>query len=76
MPDLGDHVAVHHLTTPDLGTGMIDFSRTADHLELGRRAAAELLEDLHAAEAAAIAPSDPTDPSRPPRFWDRFNRAA
>lgn len=68
MPDLGPGVEVHHLTAPDLNTGMIDFSRTTEHLAIGRRSAAELLESLG------------TDPSpgatRPPRFWDRFSRAA
>lgn len=68
MPDLGPGVEVHHLTAPDLNAGMIDFSRTAEHLAIGRRSAAELLESLG------------TDPSpgatRPARFWDRFSRAA
>lgn len=68
MPDLGQHVTVHHLSAPDLGTGMIDFSRTADHIALGRRSAAELLESLHAAT--------PVEPPRPHRFWERRKAAA
>ncbi len=50
MPDLGPGVEVHHLTAPDLGTRMTDFSRTADHLALGRSAAADLLERLACTE--------------------------
>ena len=68
MPDLGPGVEVHHLSAPDLCTGMIDFSRSAEHLALGRRAAADLLETLDGRPVA--------DPVRPQRFWDRFSRAA
>ena len=69
MPDLGSGVEIHHITTPDLGTGMIDFSRTAEHIAMGNRAASALVATLR----------DPIPPSpvvRPARFWDRFNRAA
>lgn len=37
--DLGPGVEVHHLRTDDLGTRMHDFSRTRDHVALGREAA-------------------------------------
>jgi NTE family protein len=46
VPDLGPDVEVHHLLTADLGTRMTDFSRTTEHLALGRRAAATLLDRL------------------------------
>ncbi|MFL6062804.1 MAG: patatin-like phospholipase family protein [Marmoricola sp.] len=68
MADLGPAVEVHHLTAPDLGTGMTDFSRTADHLALGRRVAAELLEQM----ASVV----PVRAGRGARFWDRLHRAA
>jgi len=67
MPDLGPGVEVHHLTAPDLATGMIDFSRTAEHLALGRRVAHDLVESLGMHAPAAV---------RQPRFWDRFSRTA
>jgi NTE family protein len=67
MPDLGPGVEVHHLTAPDLSVGMIDFSRSAEHLAIGRRSAAELVENLG---------TDVTPPTRTQRFWDRFSRAA
>lgn len=55
-PDLGALVAVHRMTTPDLGAGMTDFSFTARHIADGRAAAQRLLEELAApAAAAAIA---------------------
>ncbi|MEI5676537.1 MULTISPECIES: patatin-like phospholipase family protein [Nocardioides] len=41
--DPGPGVEVHHLRAPDLGTRMSDFSRTRDHLALGREAALEHL---------------------------------
>lgn len=44
--DLGPGVEVHHLRTPDLGTRMNDFSRTRDHLDLGREAALAHLAEL------------------------------
>jgi NTE family protein len=67
MADLGAAVEVHHLTAPDLGTGMTDFSRTADHLALGRRVAADLVEGL---------PEPVPAHGRAHRFWDRLHRAA
>jgi NTE family protein len=70
MPDLGPGVAVHHLSVPDLGTRMTDFSRTAEHLELGRRAAAELLDRLEPAPVVR------RPPGRHHRLRDLFGRAA
>lgn len=46
FPDLGPGVEVRHVHTADLGTRMTDFTRTADHLRLGRRAASEVLEQI------------------------------
>jgi NTE family protein len=66
MADLGPSVEVHHLTAPDLGTNMTDFTRTADHIALGRRVAADLVEHLA---------SSPSRTGRA-RFWDRLHRAA
>lgn len=43
LPDLGPDVEVHHLRAPDLGTRMVDFSRTREHVALGRRAVERLL---------------------------------
>ncbi len=44
VPDLGPAIEVHHLRTEDLGVRMHDFSRSSDHLDLGRRVVDELLE--------------------------------
>ncbi len=46
LPDLGAEVEVHHLSAPDLGTRMRDFTRTTEHLALGRRSAGQLVERL------------------------------
>jgi NTE family protein len=70
MPDLGPDVEVHHLTAPDLGTRMTDFSRTAEHLALGRAAAADLLERLARTEAL------PRSGARSHRLLGLFGRAA
>jgi len=70
MVDLGPDVAVHHLNAPDLGTRMTDFSRTAEHLALGRKAAADVLEQLARAEVPADVPG------RPHRLRTLFGRAA
>ncbi|MEO5651668.1 MAG: patatin-like phospholipase family protein [Marmoricola sp.] len=48
QPDLGSGVAVHRITTADLGVKMTDFSRTADHIADGRSAAMALLTQLAA----------------------------
>jgi NTE family protein len=69
MVDLGPGVTVHHLTAPDLGTRMTDFSRTAEHLAIGRKSAAELLEHLTRTEVPAHA-------VRPHRFRTLLRRAA
>ena len=52
--DLGPEVAVHHLQAPDLGTRMTDFSRTREHLALGRRAAATLLDRFADDDVSAV----------------------
>jgi len=44
----GDEVVVHRLSCPDLGARLVDFSRTDEHIALGRRAAHELLDGLEA----------------------------
>ena len=74
MVDLGPGVEVHHLRTPDLGTRMTDFSRTAEHMALGRRAAADLLEGL--ARAHADGTARPAAPTRHPRLRELVGRAA
>lgn len=51
--DLGPDVAVHHMQAPDLGTRMTDFSKTREHVALGRRAAATLLDRLAEDELSA-----------------------
>lgn len=68
MADLGAQVAVHHLTAPDLTTGMTDFSRTAEHLALGRRSAAALVDEMPPSASPSL--------RRSHRFWDRLHRAA
>jgi len=69
LADLGPGVVVHHLSAPDLGTGMTDFTRTADHIALGRRAAADLLVSLDRSPVVVA-------PGRAQRRWGRFSRAA
>lgn len=46
LAPLAPGITVHHLRCPDLGVRLLDFSRTAEHLALGRRAAEEALADL------------------------------
>jgi NTE family protein len=70
LADLGPGVEVHHVHTPDLGTRMTDFTRTTDHLRLGRRAADDVLARI------AHQPAPPQPPSRSRRLWDRFAHAA
>jgi len=70
IPDLGPDVEVHHLQTRDLGTRMTDFSRTAEHLALGRTAAASLLDRL--ADDTRVRPPA----ARHHRLRDLFGRAA
>lgn len=50
--DLGAAVTVHHLQGPDLGIRMNDFSRTREHLALGRRVAERLLDSMALSAAA------------------------
>ncbi len=68
LADLGPGVEVLHVHTSDLGTRMTDFTRTADHIALGRRAAADVLEAVR---------RDPTPaPQSRRRLWSRFAPAA
>jgi NTE family protein len=67
VPDLGGSVEVHHLTAPDLGTPMNDFTRTAEHLAMGRRIAADLVDHLDDGRVPA---------GRSHWFRDRWHRAA
>jgi NTE family protein len=69
MVDLGPDVEVHHLQAPDLGTRMTDFSRTPDHLALGRKVAATLLDRL-------ARDDDRVGPTGRHRLLGRFGRAA
>lgn len=69
IPDLGPGIEVHHLVGPDLGTSMTDFSRTAEHLALGRKIAADVVDHLDD-------PRPEVRVRRTHRFWDRFGRAA
>lgn len=71
MPDLGPDVEVHHLQAPDLGTRMTDFSRTAEHLALGRASAATLLDRL-----ADDVPAPRHPAARHHRLRELFGRAA
>ncbi|HJQ04987.1 MAG TPA: patatin-like phospholipase family protein [Nocardioides sp.] len=43
---LGPGVEVHRLSCPDLGVRLVDFSRTEEHIALGRLVAHELLDEL------------------------------
>jgi NTE family protein len=74
-PDLGVRVAVHRMTTPDLGAGMTDFSCTARHIADGRAAAEPVVAEM--ARAAQVTPEQTLTPRRPSiRIWDRLYRAA
>ncbi len=72
-PDLGAGVAVHRMTTPDRGNGMIDFSNTRQHLADGRAAAEELVRSL----PQVVTPTPDPGPGRrhPSRIWDRRKAA-
>jgi NTE family protein len=84
MIDLGPGVEVHHLRTPDLGTRMTDFSRTPEHMALGRRAASEALDRItRLGEVSDVSSSAPrpgrhaaSAPGRHHRLRDLFGRAA
>lgn len=73
MADLGPDVEVHHLRTADLGTRMTDFSRTTEHLALGRRAAADLLDALARVDDRR---PEVVTPVRHHRLRELFGRAA
>lgn len=66
IPDLGRGVEVHHLSCPDLGTSMTDFSRTTDHMAMGRRVAGELVAELEEQRRQS---------RRTHRFWNRRHAA-
>lgn len=74
-PDLGAHVAVHRITTPDLGARMTDFSYTDQHMADGRVAAQRVLEEMVLAEEhrleLIVAPRRSSN-----RIWDRLHGAA
>jgi len=72
--DLGPDVEVHHLSAPDLGTTMTDFSRTPEHLALGRRAAADVLDRLVRLEAEAAPSASGTSGGQPGRHAGRHHR--
>lgn len=74
-PDLGVRVAVHRMTTPDLGAGMTDFSYTARHIADGRAAAERMVEEM--TQAAQVSAERTLAPRRSSaRIWDRLYRAA
>lgn len=74
-PDLGVRVAVHRMTTPDLGAGMTDFSYTARHIADGRTAAERMVAEM--AQAAQVSAEQTLAPRRSSaRIWDRLYRAA
>lgn len=76
--DLGPGVEVHHLRAPDLDTRMTDFTRTRDHLDLGRAAVADLLAGLeprHPRPRLAD-PREDHPHGRVHRLWERFTHAA
>lgn len=75
--DLGPGVAVHHLRAPDLDTRMTDFTRTPDHLALGRAAVAALLERLDLRHPGPTGDRRETHQhGRVHRLWERFTHAA
>lgn len=45
-PDLGLRVAIHRMSTPDLGARMTDFSYTARHIADGRQAAERVVAEM------------------------------
>jgi NTE family protein len=70
-PDLGPGVAVHRMTTPDLGVSMTDFSCTARHLDAGRAAAEALVDRLGREPVRMAAPRRSSI-----RLWDRRPRVS
>ena len=74
-PDLGVRVAVHRMTTPDLGAKMTDFSFTAQHIADGRTAAEQVVAEI--AETELVTTEQTVEPRRTnTRIWDRLHRAA
>ncbi len=74
-PDLGAHVAVHRMRTPDLGARMTDFSLTRQHIADGRAAAERVVEELVRAQQTQVRES--VVPRRGnTRIWDRLYRTA
>lgn len=74
-PDLGVRVAVHRMTTPDLGARMTDFSFTRQHIADGRAAAERVVAEI--VEAAQVTTEQTIEPRRTnSRIWDRLHRAA
>ena len=74
-PDLGVRVTVHRMSTPDLGPGMTDFSRTPQHIADGRTAAERVVAQI--AEAGPGSAEQVVEPRRTNTWlWDRLHRAA
>ena len=74
-PDLGTMVAVHRMSTPDLGARMTDFSYTAQHIADGRTAARRVVAEI--AQAALVTVERTVVPRRSSmRIWDRRSRTA
>ncbi len=78
-PDLGPGVAVHRMTTPDLGARMTDFSFTAQHIADGRAAAQRVVDEIALTQSQVedLQAEQTLAPRRSSnRIWDRFLRAA
>ncbi len=79
-PDLGATVAIHRMTTPDLGAGMTDFSYTLQHITDGRTAAQLVVAEIAQAERAQaelVTVEQTLAPRRSSmRIWERRNRTA
>jgi NTE family protein len=74
-PDLGARVAVHRMTTPDLGVRMTDFFQTVKHIADGRDAAQRVVEEIALAQSQQV--EQILVPRRSSiRIWDRRHRAA
>jgi NTE family protein len=74
-PDLGARVAVHRMTTPDLGVRMTDFFQTVKHIADGRDAAQRVVEEIALAQSQQV--EQILVPRRSSiRIWDRLHRAA
>jgi NTE family protein len=74
-PDLGA-VEVHHLRTVDRGTGMTDFTNTAQHIEDGRKAAQEIVGLLGDPQPTVTTVDEPSRRASSMRLWERRGRAA